>query len=200
MMKKILIAAVALLCLSGTAAAQRHIEFRWHGVYVVGDMSYAFNLNRSPGDFGIADTVSGFMPMVVGGFQFRKEAGVGVGAAYFNDPDGAFAQLPLFVELRSNFLRSQITPYTAVQVGYSLPVGKSSNPPVKKIEEGGLYVGIEAGARYAVSRSLAVGAHAGYRLLHSNKVIRHDANNIPMLTESATLHMLQFGVSLYFGN
>ena len=120
-MKKTIIAAVALLCLCGTAVAQRHVEFYWRGVYVVGDASYMMNLNRSKNDNGFADTVSAFMPSASAGFQFRKEAGVGVGFSYLADPTGAFTQLPVFVELRSHFLRSRLTPYSVLQVGYSLP-------------------------------------------------------------------------------
>ena len=152
-MKRTILLAVALLGLCGTAMAQRHIEFRWRGIYFVGDGSYVFNLNRSPNESGLADSVSGFMPSFSGGFQFRKEAAVGLGFAYLADPTGAFTQLPLYAELRSHFTRDRLTPYAVLQVGYSLPVGASSEPPVTKIDEGGLYLGIEFGGRYAVTRS-----------------------------------------------
>ena len=113
-MKKAILVAVALLCLCGTAVAQRHIEFRWHGLYCVGDVSYAFNVNRGPNDLGIGDTVSGFMPSFSAGYQFRKEAAVGLGFSYLADPTGGFTQLPLFFELRSHFSRAQLTPYTVL--------------------------------------------------------------------------------------
>lgn len=200
MMKRTILAAVALLCLCGTAAAQRHIEYRWRGIYFVGDASYVMNLNRSAGENGLADTVSGFMPSLSGGFQFRKEAAVGLGFAYLSDPNGAFTQLPVFLELRSHFMRSQLTPYVVLQAGYSLPVGASSKPPVTKIDEGGLYLGVEVGGRYAFNRTVALGLHASYRFLQSNAVIRHDAANKPMLTETVVLHMLGAGLSVYLSN
>lgn len=200
MMKKTILAAIALLCLCGTAAAQRHIEYRWRGIYFVGDASYVMNLNRSAGENGLADTVSGFMPALSGGFQFRKEAAVGLGFAYLSDPNGAFTQLPVFLELRSHFMRSQLTPYVVLQAGYSLPVGASSKPPVTKIDEGGLYLGVEVGGRYAFNRTVALGLHASYRFLQSNAVIRHDAANKPMLTETVVLHMLGAGLSVYLSN
>lgn len=199
-MKKIVIAAVALLCLSGTAAAQRHIEFRWHGVYFVGDGSYVMNFNRSSNQMGLTDTVSGFMMSLSGGYQFRKEAAVGLGFSYLSDLTGAFTQLPLYVELRSHFMRSRLTPYTVLQVGYSLPVGASSEPPVTKIEEGGLYLGFEVGGRYAFNRSVALGLHASYRMLQSNSVMRSDATNNPMLSETVVLHMMGVGLSVYLSN
>lgn len=199
-MKKTILAAVALLCLCGTAVAQRHIEFRWRGIYFVGDGSYVMNFNRSPNESGLADTVSGFMPSLSGGFQFRKEAAVGLGFAYLADPTGAFTQLPLFVELRSHFMRSRLTPYTVLQVGYSLPVGASSEPPVTKIEEGGLYLGFEVGGRYAFNRTVALGLHASYRMLQSNVVSRQDLTNQPMLEETVVLHMIGGGLSIYLSN
>ena len=199
-MKRFFIAAVALLCLSGTAVAQRHIEFRWHGLYCVGDVSYAFNVNRSVSDAsGIGDTVSGFMPSISAGYQFRKEAAVGLGFSYLADPTGAFTQLPVFFELRSHFSRNQLTPYTVLQIGYTLPLGSSSEPPSTKIEEGGLYLGLEVGGRYAFSRSFALGLHSGYKLLYSNKVQRTDALNNPILSEAAALSMINIGVSVYLG-
>ena len=198
-MKKTIIAAVALLCLCGTAAAQRHIEFRWRGIYFVGDASYMFNVNRSV-ENGISDSVSAVVPSFSGGFQFRKEAAVGLGFSYVADPTGAFTQLPLFIELRSHFSRSQLTPYAVLQLGYSMPLGASSEPPTVKIEEGGFYLGVEAGGRYAFSRSFAIGGHVGYKMLQSNKVMRSDAMNVPLLTESVVLHMVGAGISFYFSN
>lgn len=202
-MKKIFIAAVALLCLTGTAVAQRHVEFRWHGAYLVGDASYGFNLNRSLDEFDtIPTTLNAFIPGVSMGYQFRKEACVGVGFNYVADPTGAYTQLPVFAELRSHFMRSRLTPYTVLQVGYSLPLGAESEaaPVSSKIEEGGLYFGLEVGARYAINRSVAVAGHAGYRLLQSNEVSRSDLNGHSILAVPITLHMLTFGVSCYFGN
>lgn len=202
-MKKIVIAIVLFASLCGAAQAQRHIEFRWHGVYLVGDMAYGANLNRAVEEGGIVgDTLSAFMPTFSAGFQFRKEAGVGLGFSYVADPTGAYTQLPVFVELRSHYMRSRLTPYSVLQVGYTLPLGMSSspNPVSNKIEEGGLYVGIELGARYALNRSTAVALHATYRLLQSNVVSRSDINGTPMLAPPVVLHVIGGGVSFYFGN
>ena len=202
-MKKIILIIVAMVTLCGAAQAQRHVEFRWHGIYLVGDLAYGVNLNRSVDEFAIVgDTLSAFMPTIVGGFQFRKEAGVGLGFSYVADPTGAYTQLPIFAELRSHYTRNQLTPYTALQVGYSLPLGASSvaDPVSSTIEEGGLYFGLEVGARYAFSRSVAVAGHVGYRLLQSNLVSRKDLQGHSILSTPVTLHVLAIGASVYFGN
>ena len=194
MKKSIFFVAVALLCLGGTAGAQRHVEFRWHGMYLLADCSYGFNVNKK------TDTVAGYLLSVAGGFQFRKEASIGVGFSYLSDPGGAFSQLPLYVEFRSHFLRSRFTPYTVLQLGYSVPVGGESEPPVTKVEKGGLYWGFDFGGRFAVSRSFAMGAHVGYRLFHSNEVTRSKPDNSPMLSDAVALHMVTAGVSFYISN
>ena len=202
-MKKFFIATVVLLCLTGTAVAQEHVEFRWHGAYLVGDASYGFNLNRSMDEYDtIATTLNAFMPGISLGYQIRRETGVGVGFNYVADPTGAYTQLPVFVELRSHLWRSQLTPYGVMQVDYTLPLGASSeaDPVSTTIEEGGLYFGLEVGARYAFNRSMAVAGHVGYRLLQSNLVNRSDLHGHPILAVPISLHMLAFGVSFYFSN
>ncbi|MBP5526917.1 MAG: outer membrane beta-barrel protein [Bacteroidales bacterium] len=202
-MKKILIVIVAMVSLCGYAQEQRHIEFRWHGVYLVGDASYGFNLNREMDEYDtIATTLNAFMPGFSVGYQIRKETGIGVGFNYVADPTGAYTQLPVYAELRSHIWRNQLTPYTVLQVGYTLPLGASSvaDPVSSKIEEGGLYFGLEVGARYAISRSLAVAGHVGYRLLQSNLVSRTDLQGHSILSVPITLHVLAIGASVYFGN
>lgn len=197
-MKRFLLAIAAVLCLCGTAQSQRHIEYKWYGAYFVVDGSYVMNLNRAPQSNGYTDTLSAFDLTLIGGFQFRKESAVGLGVSYIADPTGAYTQMPVFVEIRSHFLRSQLTPYTAIQGGYSLPLGASSEPPSIQITKGGLYFGLEVGARYAINRKFGVGGHIGYKLLQAREVTRTDAANIPMIADPVTLHVLGFGASLHF--
>lgn len=198
-MKKTIIAVVALLCLCGTAAAQRHIEYKWRGVYVVVDGSYVMNINRAPSTsnvISVADTMSGFALGVSGGFQFRKEAGVGLGITYLMDPTGAFTQMPVYAELRSHFMRSRLTPFAVLQIGYTLPLGASS--PTVKIEHGGVYFGAQLGGRFAIDRGFAIGLHVGYKLLNMAEVSRFDVKHKPLLADSRTLHVVDAGVSLHF--
>ena len=195
-MKKTIIAAIALLCLCGTAAAQRHIEHKWHGFYAVVDGSYVHNFNRAPGLNGEADTLGGAWLGMSAGFQFRKEAGLGVGVAYIYDPNGSYTQLPVFVELRSHLTRSRLTPYVTLQGGYALPVGASST--TVKITKGGLYFGAEVGGRYAIDRDFAIGLHAGYKLLNANEVTRYEEDGTFKKADQTALHVLSAGLSLYF--
>ena len=197
-MKRMILAIVAVLCLAGTAQSQRHIEYKWRGAYFVVDGSYCMNLNRAPGLNGYTDTLSAFNLSIIGGFQFRKEAGVGLGMSYIADPRGAYTQMPVFIELRSHLMRSRLTPYTVLQGGYTLPLGSSSEPPSIQITKGGLYFGFEVGARYAVTREFGIGVHAGYKMLQSFEVTRSDINNVPEIADPVVLHLVNGGVSFYF--
>lgn len=195
-MKKTILVAVALLCLFGTAAAQRHIEHKWHGFYAVVDGAYMHNLNRAPGLNGETDTLGGAWMGLSAGFQFRKEASVGGGVAYVFDPQGAYTQLPVFVEIRSHLTRNRLTPYFVLQSGYALPVGAGST--TVKITKGGLYFGAEFGGRFAVERDFAIGLHLGYKLLNSTELTRYEADGTFKRNDSMTLHVLNAGLSLYF--
>lgn len=210
-MKKFFVFSIFALAVFGQAFSQGHIEYKWRGFYSVVDFSFVANLNRGESQApavapatAISEgySVNALGVSVIGGFQFRREICVGIGATYLMDMSGAFSQVPLFVELRSNILRSRITPYTAIQLGYSLPVGtEGGSPVVTKITEGGPYFGLEVGARYAISRKFAVGGHIGYKMLQSNEVTRHDTSNpgtAPEIAEAVTLHMFAFGASLHF--
>lgn len=195
-MKKTILAVVALLCLCGTAAAQRHMEYKWRGFYSVVEGGYVMNLNRAVDHSGFADTVGGPWMGLSAGFQFRKEACVGAGFAYLYDPNGAFTQLPVFVELRSHLKRSRLTPYFVAQGGYSLPVGASC--PTKKITKGGLYFGVEFGARYAIDRNFAIGLHAGYKFINMAEVTRYESTGIFAKADPSSLQLVGGGLSLYF--
>lgn len=197
-MKKLIVAAVALLCLAGTAAAQRHVEYKWRGAYFTVDGSYLMNLNREAGLNGRADTLAAVNVSFTAGFQFSKEAGVGLGVTYISDPTGAFTQMPAYVELRSHFMRSRLTPYTVLQGGYCLPLGSSSEPPRTEITKGGLYFGFSFGARYAIDRGFAIGMHADYKMLQAHEVTRYDIHNTPEITDPITLHTVGGGLTLYF--
>ncbi len=195
-MKKTILVAVALLCLCGTAVAQRHVEHKWRGFYAVVDGAYMHNFNRAPGLNGEADTLGGAWMGISAGFQFRKEAGLGAGFAYVYDPRGSYTHLPLFVELRSHLMRARLTPYFVLQGGYALPVGASST--TVKITKGGLYFGAEFGGRYAIDRDFAIGLHAGYKLINCTEVTRYEADGIFKKADPSVLHVLSAGMSLYF--
>ena len=188
--------AVLLVCLGGAATAQRHGSFRAHGFYSAIDIGYAFNLDRSEGLNGEADTVAGLELGISCGYQFSRAAGVGVGFSYLNDQSGAFNIMPAYVELRSHYLKSNLTPYTVVQVGYSIPLGASATDV--KIEKGGVYFSVGVGARYSFSKGIALGIHGSYQLVNLRQVDRYNGGANPWLTGATTLSIVNAGLTLYF--
>lgn len=191
-MKRIVLLLVAIATL-GAAQAQ-HIEFKWRGFYVAGGYEYTTNLNKT----FYEDQVSFHGFNVAGGFQFRKESGIGLGAAYLRDASGAFSQMPVFLELRSHYLRSRLTPFTTIYVGYTIPLGSSSGGKESiQIKAGGVTSGANVGVRFAVSRKFGFNAYVGYQELYMSRVDRKEngkwAEGQPLL-----LHNLKVGVGVNF--
>lgn len=194
--KKIASLVAVILCLSGTVEAQRHASFRWRGFYSAIGGAYAFNLNRGADINGVADTVVGYELQISCGYQFSRAAGVGIGVNYLHDANGVFNLLPTYVELRSHFMRTELTPYTVLQVGYNIPLGAATE--TVKVEKGGLYFGASIGARYSFSKNAAIGLHGGYQLINLHNVSRSDGEGNPLLSDVSTLSIVNAGLTLYF--
>lgn len=191
-MKKLffLLASVCCFCV----AEAQHLEFEWRGLYVVGGYSYSMNLSTQEGQ----NTASFHNFGASVGFQFRKEAGVGLGLDYMMDPTGAFTQMPIYLELRSHYLRSRLTPFSVLQLGYALPLGTSSTGDnAIHVKEGGLTFGLQAGARYAFTRNFGVSLFVGYQLVMLNQV-EYNIDGGLALREPALLNNLKFGLAFNF--
>lgn len=154
-----------------------HLEFRYYGFYGVVNFTYMTNLNTTHDLYTDKYTLAGVK--AVAGFQWRKESSVGLGVSYLSDPSGSFSQIPVFVELRSYYTRSRLAPYSAIQMGYSIPLG-TTNGGVEytKLNEGGITLGAEVGGRYAFSRHFGINFGVGYQFIMSNSVERGDASGV----------------------
>ena len=91
-MKKffLLLAAVAGLM---SVQAQQHIEFKWHRMYGVAGFDFSTNINTLT--YEDKATFADFF--AIGGWQIRKESGIGLGVEYKMDLAGGYSQLPVFV-------------------------------------------------------------------------------------------------------
>ncbi|MBR1851139.1 MAG: outer membrane beta-barrel protein [Bacteroidales bacterium] len=194
MAKKLLLFAAVLVGVV-SASAQNHIEFRWHGYYGVGEYAFMTNLNTTK--YNDTANLNGFT--FVSGFQFRKEAGLGLGFTFLSDPRGSFTQLPVFFELRSHYSRSRLSPFSVLQLGYTIPLGTTGPAPKSvSIEEGGLYFGLNGGVRYAITRNVGVNLNVGYQLIFMNDVRQCDPNGIPALNDAILFHMFRVGAGINF--
>ncbi len=193
-MKKALLLLAAVAALVAAQAQPKHIEPYWHGLYGVAGYDFATNVNKTA--FSDKATFHGFY--AVGGWQIRKESGIGLGVEFMKDPTGAFTQLPVFVELRSHYLRSQLTPFSTVYVGYSIPLGSTSGGDnAVKIIEGGVIWGVNVGARYAFNRNLSVDAYVGYMGMRLNKVGRWENGKLS-IDRPLLLQNIKAGVSINY--
>ena len=95
-----------------------HIEFKYYGFYSVIDYTFMTNLNKVHGEYIDDYVLNGIT--AVAGWQWRKELAVGLGFSYLNDATGSFSQIPVFLEFRSHFLRNRVTPFTAVQLNWTI--------------------------------------------------------------------------------
>jgi hypothetical protein len=190
----LLAAVVTIMAAQAQQSQQRHIEPFWHGLYGVAGYDFSTNINTTA--FSDKATFHNFY--VVGGWQIRKESGIGLGVEFMKDPTGAFTQLPVFFEVRSHYLRSQLTPFTSVRVGYSIPLGfYGSGAAYTKIEAGGPTFGLNIGGRYAFNRKMGVSAFVGYQLIALRKVGLYADGQLET-TQPVTMHNFKVGVGFNF--
>lgn len=173
-----------------------HIEFKYYGFYSVIDYTFMTNLNKVHGEYIDDYVLNGIT--AVAGWQWRKESAVGLGFSYLNDATGSFSQIPVFLELRSHFLRNRVTPFTAVQLGYSIPFGsKNAELDYTRIDEGGITMGFSAGIRFAIKQKFGLNVYAGYQLIQNNSVER-GFNSVAATRLPELYHHVKFGLGVNF--
>ena len=173
-----------------------HIEFKYYGFYSVVDYTMMMCLNTKHGDYVDDFMLNGVTAAV--GWQWRKESGVGVGFSYLNDFDGAFSQIPIFVEFRSHYTRNRLTPFTVIQLGYTVPFGsQNSTQNYTKIDKGGITMGLSGGIRFAFKPKVGMNLYVGYQMLQSKLVERGD--EIAQATKLPELyHCFKAGLGINF--
>ncbi len=205
----------ALLAMVGFASAElppapqegpNHIEFKYYGFYCVVDYSHFMHFASENGAYidqnGSMHYYSDVYNLngitAVAGWQWRKESALGIGFSYLNDAVGSFSQIPVFLEFRSHFLRNRITPFTSVQLGYSIPFGSKNNvAEYTRIDEGGITFGLEVGARFAISRKLGLNIYVGYQMIQ-NRSVERGFNEVAASRFPELYDNLKFGIGVNF--
>lgn len=205
-MKKVILLLVAILSVMAVQA-QQHVEFKWHRMYGVAGYNYTTNINSIQFDYqndrgddvSFKDGAAIHSIYAVGGWQIRKESGIGLGFEFMKDMKSGYTQLPVFVEVRSHYMRSQVTPFTSLYVGYSIPLGFSGvGSQYVKIESGGPVFGLNVGARYAFNRKMGVSAFVGYQCIALRRVNVYDTECRQPLQLGDPLTMQNFKVGVGF--
>ena len=170
-MKKIIVLLAAVVGFM-TLQAQ-HVEFKWHRAYGVAGYDFSTNINKMTYE----DKATFHDFYAIYGWQIRKESGIGLGVEYKMDVAGGYSQLPVFIEVRSHYLRNQITPFTAAYVGYSIPLGMTGGTDKEThILKGGPMWGLNVGARYAIPNTFGklskygISVFVGYQGIFLDKV------------------------------
>lgn len=183
-----------------------HMEFKWHGFYGVIDYTYMTNLNKEHGGYvdqmGVVHKYTDQYSLngitCIAGWMWRKESAIGLGFSYLSDPTGSFSQIPIFVEFRTHFLRSRITPFTTVQLGYSVPFGsKDKTSEYTRIDEGGITAGVSIGARLAIRQKLGLNVFFGYQLIQTRSLER-GWNEVAATKLPELYHNFKFGMGVNF--
>ncbi|MBQ1408879.1 MAG: hypothetical protein IIY87_03885 [Bacteroidales bacterium] len=213
-MRKILLPLLLVFAFAAKAAeppaptpAPQHVEFKYYGFYSVVDFTRMFCLPHFSGQYQdpVTGTIVGFNDKynlngitAVAGWQWRKETALGLGFSFLNDPLKSFSQIPVFVEFRSHYLRSRISPFTCLQLGYSVPFG-SKNPveSYTRIVEGGITFAFSVGARFAIKQRFGINLYAGYQLIQLNSVER-GFNGVAATCMPELYDNIKFGLGVNF--
>lgn len=87
-------------------------------------------------DLGFMGGVQNTMSLVlINGYQFRNRVSVGGG---FGIEKFGEQVIPVFADVRYNFLKGGITPFVFLQSGYSFPLGKQTNVNLTEIKGGAI--------------------------------------------------------------
>ena len=187
--------------------APQHVEFKYYGFYCVVDYAHMMCLTNFSGQYMEPHTgqVIGFHDRynldgisAVAGWQWRKETALGLGFTYFNDPQKSFSQIPVFVEFRSHYLRSRLTPFTSLQIGYTIPLGtKNLAEEYIRVISGGIAFAVNIGLRFAVKQKFGLNIYGGYQMTHLNSVER-GFNGVAGTRMSELYDNFKFGLGVNF--
>ena len=213
-MKKTLLLFALLVTVGAANAVQppapqegpTHVEFKYYGFYCVIDYTNMMHFKSENGAYADQYGVMHSFPDVynlngitaVAGWQWRKESALGIGFSYLNDAMGSFSQIPVFLEFRSHFLRNRVTPFTSVQLGYSIPFGsKNLAEEYTRIAEGGITFGADLGVRFAISRKFGLNLFVGYQMIQ-NRSVERGFNGVAVSCFPELYHNLKFGTGVNF--
>lgn len=122
------------------------------------------------------------------GYQFNPYlfVGGGVGLQYYHEDD--LTVVPLFAEVRANFLKNKVSPFAALKVGYSVSFYDGDS------EDLGFYCAPAVGVRYAVARNLALNFSVGYSLQYAEMLFYYGGYGYDTETKNVGGVSLKIGI------
>ena len=98
----------------------------------------------------------------VNGVQFNPYLYVGMGAALNYYAGGEEIGIPIFANVRSHFIKSNISPFLDLRVGYS---------PL--VDAKGLYLSPSLGCRFGLSKRVGLNVSVGYEVQEADVIVRY---------------------------
>lgn len=124
--------------------------------------------------------------MTTHGYQIAPQffAGLGVGFNYYFNGNDELCGLPIFVNLRSDLLCQEITPFIDLSVGYSL------------IDVKGVYINPSVGCRFELTEDIGLNVGFGYTMQQSEFfIIDYNYNHF---TEKKNCGGIDFKIGIDF--
>lgn len=110
------------------------------------------------GDYGSVDVTTTHGCQIIPDYLFVG-GGLGIQTfpSYDNGSEGTLTALPLYVNVRSNFLKSKVSPFADFKLGYAGLTGD-----VDSFEDGGVYVSTAIVVRFRFTRKFGLNVITGY--------------------------------------
>lgn len=131
----------------------KEFKFKKRGFTNITELTTGIGISTTSEEFSYGfSTVNGYL------VNPHFSVGFGVGIDKYED----FLAVPLFVDLRANFLKYRVTPIFSVGVGYSIPIWQKNGSSSDL--RGGVFVNPAIGAKFFVSQKTSLFLTLGYRL------------------------------------
>jgi len=163
--------------ISSNENSNRKREIKQSGFTNITETNEAIGLGDYDGDFS-------YGIQTINGYLFSPYFSMGLGIVI--DKYKASTFLPLFIDLRVNFVKNVVSPFFAGDIGYAM--GFEGN-------NGGLLINPNFGIKFFVSQKTALNFSLGYRLQENSFESNTYWNSNSNVTETGTFLTFKFGAA-----
>lgn len=138
----------------------------------------------------------------IGGYRWSLYSSIGLGLGLYRESENLHSHIPVFIELRNYFTRNRLSPFSTINIGYSIPNGRVSNVGQMQtgVVRGGALVGFSLGIRYLFTKRNGISLFVGYTGKQET-IEEHIELNIKEKVSREVpnfLHQLKFGLGINF--
>ena len=125
----------------------------------------------------------------INGYQFSSLLSTGIGIGFDNTFNNNF--IPIFLDIRSNFINGIVSPFIVGDIGYSFLLNKNSNYTYK----GGLLINPCLGIKFFISSATALNFSIGYLIQKYTVTSNYDGYNNYIYYETEKYITIKLGVT-----